>query len=413
MIIPGTILQLGFSNQQAFLLADLQLPLKQIELGPVNIVYTSRKNNAWLISVIETRENGTILVVEVSDYNLPFIEFPLHQQKLQNDLVKVKKIQFIRLDTAGLLQSFRQTNIQIETGTVFNPIPEKILPIVSEKLPQPPREIQESFTIAFQELEFILGGVRFLKKLNDFNKPVEITITNYELRGEFDAVRNYFSNVLNTKRIDVRIRAKLNGEEITIVEARSPQIDKINKEIIENVKFEFVQNSLKKKHRPDIEVNLLTMEEYFKHYGEEKLRPNAFFENENKLFENILSIKQTKHYHHLRFLSQHHVHNIMKLRFVHTPLSFVFLLQGERHYHLVWETLDTKEATYIWHCDKTIEALKNQVRKIEDIINIVKVQGKNAYINSSDDQFRRIYHDYSALQHGFLKWKNNLESYLT
>ena len=51
--------------------------------------------------------------------------------------------------------------------------------------------------------------------------------------------------------------------------------------------------------------------------------------------------------------------------------------------------------------------------KIEDAINLIKVQGKTAYINSTEDSVRRIYHDYSLLIDGFLKWKSELESVLT
>jgi hypothetical protein len=35
----------------------------------------------------------------------------------------------------------------------------------------------------------------------------------------------------------------------------------------------------------------------------------------------------------------------------------VFLLSGSYQYHLVWETLDTEEATYIWHIGKSIDEL--------------------------------------------------------
>lgn len=103
----------------------------------------------------------------------------------------------------------------------------------------------------------------------------------------------------------------------------------------------------------------------------------------------------------------------MKLRFVHKPFSFIFLIEGDRHNHIIWETLDTAEATYIWHIDKSPETLKLTLRKIEDIINLIKVQGKTAYLNSNEDPFRRIYHDYSNLVDGFVKWKGELESFLT
>ena len=115
----------------------------------------------------------------------------------------------------------------------------------------------------------------------------------------------------------------------------------------------------------------------------------------------------------MRFLSSKHCHEIMKLRFVHKPISFVFLIKGDKNYHIIWETLDTEEATYVWHFSQDVNELKIGLRKIEDILNVIKVQGKSAYINSTEDEFRRIYHDYSELIDGFVKWKGELERILT
>jgi hypothetical protein len=102
----------------------------------------------------------------------------------------------------------------------------------------------------------------------------------------------------------------------------------------------------------------------------------------------------------------------MKLRFVLKPLSFIFLVSGERYYYLVWETLDTAEATYIWRSEKNKEALKANFHKVEDILNLIKIQGKIAYIQSGDENMKRIYHDYSEIKNGFVSWKTELESVL-
>jgi len=155
------------------------------------------------------------------------------------------------------------------------------------------------------------------------------------------------------------------------------------------------------------------MDEFFDTLTDEQIKANVFYENENQLFDDLLQITNTKHYKHLRFLSSKHAHSILKLRFVIKPFSFIFLIEGERNYHIIWETLDTAEATYIWHEDKNLSKLKLTLKKINDIINVIKVQGKTAYINTTEDNFRRIYHDYSQLVDGFIKWKGELESVLT
>jgi hypothetical protein len=126
----------------------------------------------------------------------------------------------------------------------------------------------------------------------------------------------------------------------------------------------------------------------------------------------MLNIHQTKHYKNLRFLASNHLYKTLKLRFVLKPFSFIFLLEGKTKYHIVWETLDTEEATYIWESEKNLDQLKHRLNEIENIINVVKVQGKIAYLHSDLLKCRRIYHDYSDLIEGFVNWKGELESYL-
>jgi hypothetical protein len=194
--------------------------------------------------------------------------------------------------------------------------------------------------------------------------------------------------------------------------ARSQQIALIDNDLIDNVRFEFVHKLSKKKLAIDIDKSIFTMEEYLDSYNEHGGKVNVFHASDTELFDDLLHISNTKHYSNLQYLSQKHAHTVMKLRFIHKPLSFIFLLEGTQQYHVIWETLDTQEATYIWRCEKDLQALKNTVQKIEQIINLIKVQGKIAYINSKEDSFQRIIHDYSDVQNGFLKWKGELEMWL-
>ena len=226
-------------------------------------------------------------------------------------------------------------------------------------------------------------------------------------------MKDYFANVLGTKRIRVKADVEIHGGKVVMMNVASPEIERIDGKLIDNVRFEFVKSTTRKRIEVDIDKSLFTMEEYLDRFGEKGLRPNAFHSSERDLFDDIMAVSDTRHYRHLRFLSDNHAHDIMKLRFVHKPFSFIFLLRGDRHFHIVWETLDTEEATYVWHVTGSIEDLKRALRKVEDIINVIKVQGKKAYIHAGDDGFRRIIHDYSALVDGFVKWKGELESVLT
>ena len=102
----------------------------------------------------------------------------------------------------------------------------------------------------------------------------------------------------------------------------------------------------------------------------------------------------------------------MKVRFVLQPFSFVFLLAGTKSYHIVLETLDTEEATYIWHSEKSKSALIDTIKQIDKELNIIKEKGRQAYLETNPNNFSRIIHDYSDSNKGFSTWKGLLEERL-
>lgn len=73
----------------------------------------------------------------------------------------------------------------------------------------------------------------------------------------------------------------------------------------------------------------------------------------------------------------------MKLRFVLQLFSFVFLIAGEQSYHIVLETLDTEEATYIWHTYKSKSVLIETIKQIDKELNIIRDKGRQAYLETN------------------------------
>lgn len=354
-------------------------------------------------------------------YHVGETKFEQNQKQLSDKLNDIEIVTFRNIDTDGLLKTLSgkvsgsfYPSKDIAPDRVKHP--HILTSIESEPaaIVKPPYKqiLTETFFVPIKNIRFTLGGVSFEKKLQGHYKLIEFTIINYDIREEFDAVKNYFANVLKTKKIEVTATVEFTDDEVTSIIAKSPEIEKINKDLIDNVKLEIVR-ATKKKDSVGIDKILFTMDEYFDTFADEKIKPNTFYNNEKEFFDDLLKISNTKHYKHLRFLSSKHLHNIMKLRFIHKPFSFIFLIQGDKNYHIIWETLDTEEATYIWHTTKDRNALELTMRKLESIIKVMKVQGKRAYINAADEPFRRINHDYSTLVDGFVKWKSDLENYLT
>ena len=120
-----------------------------------------------------------------------------------------------------------------------------------------------------------------------------------------------------------------------------------------------------------------------------------------------------KHYQQLRYLAEKHDGTVLKIRFVLSPFSFVFLLSGEDRYHIVMETLDTEEATYIWHVDKSLSDLKRKLKEIDLDLNLVRNEGRQAFLEKQPVNFSRIIHDYADEKKGFVLWKDLLLERLT
>src|SRR5690554_526510 len=121
------------------------------------------------------------------------------------------------------------------------------------------------------------------------------------------------------------------------------------------------------------------------------------------------SNKGYKHSQHIQYLADQHESRTMKIRFVLNPFSFVFLLAGEQRYYVILETLDTEEATYLWHTSKNKSSLIEEVKQIEGQLNMIRDKGRQIFLENSPENFVRIMHDYSEKHKGFIIWKSILE----
>lgn len=181
--------------------------------------------------------------------------------------------------------------------------------------------------------------------------------------------------------------------------ATSSDLKKINREVLESVKFRFVEKRFfTKKSNTEDEFNIAEEKEV------QKLYPS-----EQELLEEILSNKNVRHFRQLRYLADNHARSILKLRFILHPFSFVFLLSGNHQFHVVLETLDTEEATYVWHFDKNNSSLKENLASVDSALNTIRNQGRQAYLESQLVNFSRIIHDYSDDRKGFIQWRDLLE----
>lgn len=389
------------------------MTFKQVQLPEYALTKGFKSPAHWVVKVVKHIESEKRIFCDILSYNIGDIELNYTQQVLDK-IDDIEIVTFRDIDTGGFLRTLLggtipssyvpSRDVSIDRPKHHHQFP----PVVKEPYK---RTIKETFSVPIKDVRFIDGGVTFAVKLSEPNKRIEFKVSNDDIREEFDSVKNYFANVLNTKKIQVNATIEFSDDIIISQTADSPEINKINKELFENVKLELV-NAIKKV-TSDSDSNMLTMEDCFENLAQEDIKSSIFYNDEAEFFDDILKTSNTKHHNHLRYLSSKHAYSIMKLRYIGNPFSFIFLIQGDRHYHLIWETLNTAEATYIWHMVKDSNTLESILQKLEHIMGLIKVQGKKGYLKTAKEPLTRIYHDYSENASGFARWKEELEHILT
>jgi superfamily II DNA or RNA helicase len=261
--------------------------------------------------------------------------------------------------------------------------------------------IEKEIKIPIEELELRYGSVAFKYLIQEVKAELEFEIENLEVRPEFEVLKPYFVKALKSKNIKVEIHAEFENSKLVSQLATSADIEKINREVIEGVKFKFITKNIFGQ-KQITEENLLTATEL--QNGKQQL-----YSDGQQLLDDILSNKDFKHSQQLRFLANRHEGTHLKIRFVLSPFSFVFLLSSEQQFHIILETLDTEEATYLWHTDKNKQALISKVKEIDLQLNIIRNKDRQAFLETNPENFSRILHDYSDKKKGFIIWKDLLE----
>ena len=260
--------------------------------------------------------------------------------------------------------------------------------------------IEKQIKVSIEELEFHYGSVAFKYAVNEVNVTLEFQVENMIIRPEFEVLKPYFIKALKSKNVSVAIFAEFENGKLVSQSAQSTDIEHINNEVVEGVKFQFLNKGLLKQFTPK-KQNILT--------SDDLQEQGKIYSNAEELLNEILKNKQYKHSQHIQYLAERHASQVMKIRFVLHPFSFVFLLAGGQSYFVVLETLDTEEATYIWHTPKDKSTLMEEVKQIDNQLNIIRDKGRQNFLEISPDNFTRILHDYSDNKKGFIIWKSAIE----
>lgn len=409
----GLELKILFKNSHAFITRDQSI---YIDNSIINHHITNFELEAyWVIRVKSVIENERRIFCEIISHGLGKSDFDIDQLLIADELNQIETISFGKISTGILFATIlKKRKIKITSHSKPSSVGVDAYEQNKEIIKPKPLKthINQTFYYPIIKLDFKNGLVSLEQKFQEHAQKINIEIKNDEIIEEYDAIKDYFEKVLKTKKVGITVDIRIENNQVISVFAESKEIKSINKALIEEVKLNIVKASIKNKSKPKEENNLLTAEEYFDIFSDTEVDVNTLFENNEQFFENVLNVSDSKHYKHLRYLSSIHSNELMKLRFLHRPFSFVFLFEGTDQYHFIWETLNTEEATYIWHIKKDLEILMSFSIRIKEIIKMIKVYGKSLYIATSEDEFSRVFHNYDESINGFFKWKKELEEIL-
>ena len=286
-------------------------------------------------------------------------------------------------------------------ATLFDEPEEEII------VPKNNFSIDKKVKIPFERLEFRYGSISFKYEISEMRTELEFDIENFEIRPEFEVLKAYFSKTLKIKNITVTIHAEFEEGKLISQLALSNDLKKITKELIESVKFTYITKTFVGKPNAIDKENLLDINQL---QNENNVK---LYDSGDELLNDFLQNQNYKHQKHLQYLANHHERTILKIRFVLNPFSFVFLLAGKKRFHIVLETLNTEEATYIWHFDNDKQSLPDKLKQVDNYLNNIRNNGRQAFIENPPDNFSRILHDYSVDRKGFIIWKDLIEERLT
>lgn len=264
-----------------------------------------------------------------------------------------------------------------------------------------------SIELPVKDVVFLDGKVCFGYYISVVGKKIEFEIDNPFIKKEHDSIKNYFPKALNVDRFRISIEYEYLGSKIFNINCKSPEIMKINESLLEIVEEMHINNAIINNDTDDI-INLKELAfDASVNSGLENIQ------DVGKLLKTIITPERTKHYYHLRYLSEKHLTSTFNLKITGKPLSFIFLLSTKSNYYLVWETYSTAEATYVWRIPAiTNSTIESESRNYIETVKHLRAGNKNLYLRSKPDNFKKIEHDYSGNDMGFKKWKRQLDEFM-
>ena len=133
----------------------------------------------------------------------------------------------------------------------------------------------------------------------------------------------------------------------------------------------------------------------------------------------VFQLYIVKEYQRLKEIESNQYNLEWNVKRVLSKVNYTIQTDAVKEYVLPQSTLPeakknvayTEEATYMWHSPKNKASLIEEVKQIDNQLNIIREKGRQYFLENSPDNFTRILHDYSANKKGFILWKSAIEEF--
>lgn len=433
------------AKDRVFFNPVFSVPFSQTNIPYQHLSFRTHSEIYWTAEMLEYNNGDQSLKVKIADY------FPVNHSGFSTQTPKkeVSRLLFEKFDWPKLetfLTSYQRIKLlEIldnldENPFAFNPEDEFVefehlintSPAFPKEVKQPElvqpqikKSITETYTenfrVDFADAVFNFGYVSFKKIPDCTGRETDFKIINEHIIPEFDNIKFWFARKLKTRNFKVIATITLTDGKLEKATAVSPQINRINPQMIDSIKF---QRTMALTSPPRIELpdkSLFTADDIFGCFDDEGSRLNAFNQSEDDILQLLIENTNIRNRQQLAYLAGKKQSEKYKLRYTLNPhFGFLFFVEGNACNHFVWELLNS-HATYIWSIEKATSGIESQYKVIEEIINTIRVAGRDKYRQAyrgqhtlEDIDFHFIEHENiaSKLIDSFPKWKQRLEELL-
>lgn len=418
---------LKIDKNKFYLTENDYFTLEQTTFPSNSIMFSFRKIIYWEVQIKEYNKNDSSLTFEVLNYDLKEVD-SFSTQIIKH---KIVKLHFEKLDWKSLeplLSSYKRIDLEpfIMNFEIYPPNEEDkfiellysenrdldLIGIVEEHI------FEGQFNELFTRADFQLGVISILKKVDRISNSVRFEIINEESIPEWNLIKgSFYKFFVGNKRFTLNYKVKYTENNITVLSCNSPELESINKRVIQKLKIEYTKKLLGST-KSGI---LFTADNIFEGIlNRDGFSGNAFKQDEMDILEGLITL-ENRNKKSIEYIANEKHSITQKIRFTLKPyIGFLFHVENIEQFYFCWELLDS-HATYIWcyhkisrnvMIDDLYFFIESQIRQIIQNGRDTYKNNFNQYLgNEKNWSFMTINHDKVALNNelSFKIWKNKFD----